>query len=70
MSNGFSMVLVPNQQVLGLAMEGGAQFGKRVEVDVAGGAGIEAVDEIFRHARNFGQFARRDALAGFGLLPA
>jgi hypothetical protein len=62
------MIWFPDQQILRLAVEGDAQAGESIEVYVTRGACIEAVNEIFVHARNFGQFTRRNALAGFSLL--
>jgi nitrous oxidase accessory protein NosD len=62
------MLLLPNKDILQIAVENSAQAGEGIQVYVAGFACVEAVDEIFGHASFFSQFARRHALAGNGLL--
>ena len=63
MSNGFAMSRLPNEDVVQIAVERGAQAGEGVEVHVTRGARIEAIDEVLRHARFLRQFARGYALA-------
>ena len=70
MSNGFGTVGLPNEDVVQIAVERGAQTGEGVEVNVAGRTRIEAVDEVLRDARLLCQFARGDALARGGLVLA
>jgi hypothetical protein len=62
------MILLPNQNIVQIAVQGNAQAGQRVQVYMTGFASIEAVDKILWHARLLGQLARRHALPGRRLL--
>ncbi len=70
MSNGFGTLSLPNENILRLAVERGAQAGEGIEVHVAGRARIETIDEILWHACFLCQFARGNALARGGLVLA
>jgi len=62
------MLCFPNQNILWLTVERRTEFRQRIQIDVPRLTGVEPVNEILGHTGAFRQFARRNALAGLGLL--